>query len=137
MEKSAFQFSTPVITDMIFRANNESDAKSQTPKEVPTHINVHEKRSETEKSAVVALDLKVGGVGDDFPFYIRAVMQAKFFWDEIEESMVNTLLARNAPSLLLSYLRPYIASITSASPIHALQIPFMDFTRNANDKDEK
>ncbi len=137
MEKSAFQFSTPVITDMIFRTNNEYDANSHALKELPTNVDVHEKRSETEKSAVVALDLKVGGVGNDFPFYIRAVIQAKFSWQEIEESMVNTLLARNAPSLLLGYLRPYIASITSASPFPALQIPFMDFTKNGNDKDEQ
>lgn len=137
MDKSAFQFSTPVITAMVFRINNEYDVNIHVQRELPTHVDVHEKRSETDDSAVVALDLKIGGLQEDFPFYIRSVMQAKFSWEDMEEHLVNTLLKRNAPSLLLSYLRPYIAAITSASPFPALQIPFMDFTKNETDNAEK
>lgn len=135
MEKSAFQFSTPVITDLIFRINNEYDA-SNTQKELPTCVDVHEERSKTSQSAIVALDLKVGAMQKDFPFYIRAVMQARFTWDDIDGNMLNALLKRNAPSLLLGYLRPYIAAITSASPFPALQIPFMDFTKVEEDDND-
>lgn len=133
MEKSAFQFSTPVITDMFFKINREYDAKNPIQKEFPPHVEVHEKRSENDRSAIVALDLKVGEIQSDYPFCIRAVMQAKFIWEDIEEDMVNNLLRKNAPALLLSYLRPYVAAITSASPFPALQLPFMDFTKNDDD----
>ena len=43
--------------------------------------------------------------------------------------MINKLLNQNAPSLLLSYLRPVIAQVTMASPYGAYNIPFIDFTK--------
>ena len=53
---------------------------------------------------------------DDIPFYIKAIEGAKFRWnDELDDNMIDRLLNQNAPSLLLSYLRPIVAQVTSAS----------------------
>ncbi len=41
---------------------------------------------------------------------------------------VDKLLNQNAPSLLLSYVRPVISQLTGASPFEAFNIPFMNFT---------
>ena len=44
---------------------------------------------------------------DDIPFYIKAIEGANFRWnDELDDNMIDRLLNQNAPSLLLSYLRP-------------------------------
>ena len=48
---------------------------------------------------------------EDFP-----VEGANFRWnDELDDNMIDRLLNQNAPSLLLSYLRPIVAQVTSAS----------------------
>ena len=53
---------------------------------------------------------------DDIPFYIEAIEGANFRWnDELDDNMIDRLLNQNAPSLLLSYLRPIVAQVTSAS----------------------
>ena len=53
---------------------------------------------------------------DDIPFYIKAIEGANFRWnDELDDNMIDRLLNQNAPSLLLSYLRPIVAQVTSAS----------------------
>ncbi len=53
---------------------------------------------------------------DDIPTYIKAIEGANFRWnDELDDNMIDRLLNQNAPSLLLSYLRPIVAQVTSAS----------------------
>ena len=50
---------------------------------------------------------------DDIP---KAIEGANFRWnDELDDNMIDRLLNQNAPSLLLSYLRPIVAQVTSAS----------------------
>ena len=43
--------------------------------------------------------------------------------------MIDRLLNQNAPSLLLSYLRPIVAQVTSASKNGTYKIPFVNFTK--------
>lgn len=55
-------------------------------------------------------------------------ISADFTWSkELPLDTVNELLSRNAPALLLGYVRPYVAQITEASPVGAVHIPFMNF----------
>ena len=42
--------------------------------------------------------------------------------------MVDQLLRQNAPALLLSYLRPTVAQITSSSEFETFDIPFVNFS---------
>lgn len=50
-------------------------------------------------------------------------------WKEkLDEEKVHKLLNQNAPSLLLSCLRPVISQLTAASPFGTVNIPFMNFT---------
>ena len=130
--KSDFQFTNPKLTKMIFEPNEgfsrpEGEEKVDTPIELQTEA----KRNSEEKIAFVRLLCKVGGQSEQFPFYIEAAMEAKFKWaDCYDEETVDRLLSRNAPSLLLGYLRPYIAQITEASPFPTMHIPFLDFSQS-------
>ena len=45
------------------------------------------------------------------------------------EEQQEKLLTQNAPALLLSYMRPLVASATAASPYPAYHLPFIDFTK--------
>ena len=74
---------------------------------------------------------ELGEKNSQVPFYISAIEAAGFRWDDtLKDDMVNKLLNQNAPSLLLSYLRPIVTQITAASPFDAYNIPFMSFTNN-------
>lgn len=56
-------------------------------------------------------------------------MKAKFIWKKgLSTEEEEDLLKVNAASLLLSYIRPQIRSITSLSKFREQNIPFIDFT---------
>lgn len=58
-------------------------------------------------------------------------MSAKFLWEgDLEEKVVKSLLKSNAPAALLSYIRPIVSMMTMSSKYPALNIPFIDFTKN-------
>ena len=61
------------------------------------------------------------------PFLLTAEMGAHFSWNSSEdEEMIHDLKKMNAPSLLISYIRPIVTVVTSASRFPALNIPFLD-----------
>lgn len=79
---------------------------------------------------MVELILKLGESSLNTPFEIEARELAIFKWEkDYEESNINILLSQNAPALLLSYLRPIIANVTSASQFSAYNIPFINFKK--------
>lgn len=78
--------------------------------------------------AFVVLTALTGKVDSNFPYHISVVMGADFAWrEELSLHTANEMPSRNAPALLLGYVRPYVAQITEASPIGAVHIPFMNF----------
>lgn len=128
---SAFQFTNPLLMNMQFSVNreyqNDPDGES-------INIPVEMKASKPDiaeckdKTAMVLLTVTVGKAGAEYPYYVTVEMGANFRWDDsIEDDMAEALLTRNAPALLLGYIRPYIAQITEASPIGAVHLPFMNF----------
>ncbi len=129
MKTSAFQFKNPVLMELEFGINkeflNQSDNEQQI--SVNMEVQVHRKKEETE--AEVSLKFRLGDKDELNPFYIIATEKADFKWkDGLKEDAVKQLLNQNAPSLLLSYLRPIIVQITAASPYNAFSIPFVNFT---------
>ncbi len=83
--------------------------------------------------------MTIGHEGNDVPFMITIAEQARFMWesndefiDENEEECIDRLLRQNAPALLIGYIRPIIASITSSSPFPTYNLPFIDLTEKTN-----
>lgn len=55
-------------------------------------------------------------------------------WDSsFSAEMVDKMLKSNAPSLILSYLRPVIALVTGNTRFSTINIPFMDFRHSSDD----
>lgn len=138
--KSKFQFSTPTILESIFVENvNYKDGLS-TVKNITFKLSSHSTEpqsiSDTDTSrlsSVVALTLETNNdlnFTESDPCYLRVTMKATFIWDKeaYTQSEVKSLLKVNAPSLLLSYIRPQVASVTENSDMPAQQIPFIDFS---------
>lgn len=127
MKTSEFQFSNPALSELEFYIN-EYDTEGEDIS-VALGMTVNKDRiSETE--AVVELTVEIGKKDDSAPFYIKASEGAIFRWEEGafgNDKDIEDLLDINAPSLLISYLRPVIANITNASKYPAYNLPFINF----------
>jgi preprotein translocase subunit SecB len=128
MKNSPFQFKDPVLTNLVFELCRDFKPSEHKEIEFKNDFKIRIAREEKATNAVVSLTVSVNDGLNDVPFYCTATMMADFKWDEtIEESIVEILLNQNAPSLLLSYLRPLIANIIGASQFPAYNIPFINF----------
>lgn len=130
MKTSPFQFTDPVLTKMSFFVNEDFVAEKKDNIEVNVGIEVNTGEIK-DNEAPVELKIVIGEKGEKSPFYIVAVEGASFKWlakDFKTETEIDRLLNINAPALLLSYLRPIIAMITSASTYPTYNIPFINFS---------
>lgn len=129
MKKSAFQFKNPILTQLEFGINKEFLNQSNEEQQISVNIDVQVDRKNDVNEAEVSLKFKLGDKDNSNPFYIIATEKAEFRWEaELKDEAVDQLLNQNAPSLLISYLRPIIVQITAASQYDAFNIPFINFT---------
>ena len=129
--ESAFQFTNPVLTGLEFLLNSGFDVQKNSEIKIRINLSVNVSKEKLNNEAVVSLACIIGEQNENSPFWIRAEEQASFRWDEeLENDLVDVLLNQNAPSLLLAYLRPIVAQVTSASPYGTYNIPFMNFTQD-------
>ena len=93
-------------------------------------VTVH--KDEKLPEASVDLTCELGEKKSDYPYYLCVTETAKFLWSGSIDDAANLkfLLEKNAPALLLSFLRPVVWSITGLSPYPVYQIPFIDFTEH-------
>ena len=139
MKQSAFRFKNPVLTHLQYEVNDRALPKEPEQTEISIAANVSVRRlADRANSAVVSLKLELPKDNhDNFPFSLSAAMSAQFEWDEgLSDESVNFLLTRNAPALLLGYLRPWVADVTGAGPSTAVHIPFMDFSQEPSEEGE-
>lgn len=125
MTVSNFQFLNPYLVSLNFKTNVTAESIDET-YQMENSIQVDVKRDPSKNQATVLLTLKVNP-HDQSPFTITATIASDFRWDDLNDDAVNAMLNQNAPSLLLSYLRPIIASVTNASVFPPYNIPFMNF----------
>lgn len=129
MEKSNFQFKRPVIKRLLFSINNNFDKEKYNGIEVEGYTTI--KRSNDEKNAIVNFELKIGDESKEVPFFIDLEMSARFMWnDDLSKDKQEKLLSVNAPSLIVSYMRPIISNITSNSQFPSFDLPFIDMRNN-------
>lgn len=126
MQQSKFQFINPYLKELCFDANMDFDV-AQTKFEMQNSFNVKIKRSEYENRANVELALEINYEKEDAPFKLKIKVASDFKWEHIETERVDAMLKNNAPALLLSYMRPIVASITNSSNFPAYNLPFMNF----------
>jgi preprotein translocase subunit SecB len=133
MEQSKFQFKNPNIRKISFIINDEFNADLYEGLKIDSATKV--KRLGNGESAIVDLELMIGADDEKNPFYIDIEMEALFKWNDIPEEQRERLLATNAPSILVSYMRPVIAQITANSRYPRFDLPFLDMTENGIDEE--
>lgn len=130
MEKSKFQFSNPHIVSLTYSLNEQELASNKEFRIKPEYSIRYTKR-ENKNEAVVELQFQICNSDMSSPFNIKAVIKGNFTWTDISEKEIEKFLNVNAPSLLLSYLRPTIAYITNSSGLPQFNIPFLNFSSPA------
>lgn len=133
---SEFQFTEPKLKNIEFSINEDFDVKEENISiRLKTEVEILE-GPEGSNSAFVVLMVTLGEKSADSPFYVYAEEKAAFKWEseKIYGIEPERLLKTNAPTLLLSYLRPIIATITSASVVGAYNIPFLNFKEGVDEK---
>lgn len=129
MERSAFQFSNPTLNKLDFRVNEYFDPVDIASIEMENQLSINVEKSEDEQQALVTLTVSINENLEVSPFTISAEISAAFRWeDSIDSNMLDTLLSKNAPALLLAYIRPIIANVTNSSKYPAYNIPFLNFS---------
>lgn len=124
---SSFQFKNPIINSFSLLVNRDISNLS----------NKHEIKYKVSKgngscSAVVILYYNFGNnKKEKSALNISAEISSIFLWDSnVEKKIIKNFLNINAPSLLLSYLRPIITNNAIAAGFPMFIIPFMDFSNN-------
>lgn len=139
--KSNFGFIPPTLVESIFIENPEYKGDFCSVKNLKFNLNTSVEKPEKnpansdQNQAVVMLTL---ATANDLEFtendacYLRITMKSKFVWqkDSYNDNEVDSLLKINAPSLLLSYIRPQVVSLTENSDIPTQHVPFIDFSQN-------
>lgn len=128
MQKSKFRFKNPKLIRLEFNTNKEYKANDMLTLEIEDDIIV---REINETSALVVLKLEIFKKEDfnEVPFSISIEMQGDFSWNsDMDDNVIKVLLKQNAPAVLLSYMRPYITTITTGGGYPPLVLPFMNFS---------
>lgn len=130
VKESEFKFSNPKLVKLDFITNDDYVQKHDTAqKDIGISINNHISTI-GEKEAVVELEIEIGEKSNMFPFFMCLIIGAKFkLDDEIEGTNFDNLLNINAPTLLLSYARPIISTVTAQAGMKPLNLPFFNFTK--------
>ena len=115
MKKSAFKFIKPTIESFDYKVKEDCNLANLRGKAVPISFGTEVFVSEEEKTAKVNLSIKTEDT-EDFPFVFTIVMSSKVKWDEdVPADMLESILNKNVPAMILSYARPIISMITSHS----------------------
>ncbi len=133
MQESNVQFRNPILKKINYHLNEDFDRNKFDKFDLKIQTNLITQKD--EKQAIVKLCGELGELNENFPFYIEIELEAPFKWTkDVPEDIAKNLLKRNAPTLLLSYMRPIVAFITSQSGI-TYNIPYVDFTKEDSEKE--
>ena len=111
LKESKFKFERPILKRFSFNENEAFEKKE----ELKIEIELEKEIERNEKTGGVSVILKTVN-SNEIPFFIEIEMYSKFIWEEelTEEEIINALEI-NAPSLLISYIRPLVALVTGSS----------------------
>ena len=142
MTESNFRFNPPYLTAMDFVINQSYRREKNEVAPVSLYLQTNVSRNPEDFDSKVELIVKlnhddIGNSVPDAPFWITVSYSSKFTWEKgIPKEMVERFLRVNAPAVLLSYIRPLVAQITSCSPFPTYNIPFLNLVKMQEEAQE-
>ncbi|HII4458269.1 protein-export chaperone SecB [Clostridium perfringens] len=129
MKKSVLKFNNPILKELKYKINNEFSSNDN----ISLDIKLETKISKSEENAIVEVTLLIFDkeVASEVPFKMKIVMYGEFSWDEnSDKELISKLLETNAPAIIISYIRPYVSSMTVGSGFAPLILPVLDLSHN-------
>lgn len=129
MKKSILKFNNPILKELKYKINNDFSSNDN----ISLDIKLETKINKNENEAIVEVSLMIfdNEMTTDIPFTMRIVMYGKFSWDKnSDEELINKLLETNAPAIIISYIRPYVSTVTVGSGFAPLILPVFDLSSN-------
>jgi len=134
LEYSRFQISQPQLLEVTYIINedfNNSDNADNIKLEANSVTRVEMLTDDTGAKVIFTLKIFDQEKLSEVPFFMQVSMKGFFRWDEsMDEEIYKKLLRTNAPAILLSYIRPFVSQLTSASGYPPLILPLIDFSSN-------
>ncbi len=135
MNESQFQFTNPELKKLryITIENFRYVESFVLDTKIATNISTITEEG-NESFATIEVTITIGKEDDSQPFFIEATESANFKWKNgvFNDDFVDNLLKKNAPALLISYLRPILSNITGFSRYPAYNLPFVDLSVTDN-----
>lgn len=132
-KKSKFQYTNPRLIGVEFNVNESYTGKLNLEQNLRVDTSVESKNNKIEtgfKYSHVIMSAKLGEKESDSPFFLEVKMAVDFRWsDDFKDDKIKKLLRQNGSVLLLSYIRPLVASLTLQAGIGPINIPFLDFSQ--------
>lgn len=129
MTESTFNYQTPFLNDLnIKRFPLDPDNPN-----VVVNLSIDLVKGldlDEEHTAQIGVKVCLNTEEDEssnIPFILEMVMMANFKWNkETDEEQLKIFLTQNAPTLLISYARPLIQSITASTQYPGFDLPFIN-----------
>lgn len=127
LKKSKFKFERPILKRFLFNENKNFEEKE----ELKIEIELEKRIEKEDKNGEVSIIFKTVN-SNEIPFFIEVEINSKFMWDDgLTEEEIKNALEINAPSLLISYVRPLVALVTGNSKYPSWNIPFLDMRKTS------
>lgn len=126
---STFQFMPPYLIRAEFNVHQEKN--DETTNQVDINISKKEQVSSDNNSAIlevtVQLNRKDQLIRKNTLFDAAVTMVTQFRWEEaIPKDKIENLLRYNGVAVLLSYIRPILSTLSSASPYATYHLPYIN-----------
>ncbi len=131
-------FTAPILTYFRFELNPDfKDDGHGLSAELHFHHSID--RPEGENEATVGLELQINVEQEqrleNAPFWLDVEYAARFSWDEdMPQKEIEQQLRVNASAVLIGYIRPIVAMVTSSSPLPTYNLPFINVNEMFNQK---
>ena len=124
MKESFFKFSDPYISSLQYQENPNFEPERFEGLKINFDNEIN--KDDIKEKALVKVSMEIGDK-INCPFWISIVMQAYFIWEGCnDDDLIDSLLKKNAVSLLIGYIRPIVANITSSSRFPTYNLPFIN-----------
>lgn len=125
--QSKLKFKNPIIENVHFQRNLDYDDMKEVVGFVPSaEMNV---KMLEGSMAIATLTFSIGEKATNPYFTFSAVASADFKWENMEDEAARKQLRISGASVLISYIRPVLSSMTAQSGLLPYQLPFIDFSR--------
>lgn len=135
------QFSRPTLSNLSFISKDKKQVDSTyiNNMEITTKltkvIDVKENPKLNEGEVILTVknfnDAEKAIKNREIPYLLNISMKSFFRWQKnLTDDELKKLIQVNAASLLFSYIRPIVSSITSESEFKQEDLPFIDFTKS-------